>query len=338
MRLVFAIHLFCGAVGAGGDIILLMATSKHPIAHASRRRIILLAALLLLLYVVGPQVGGFSDSWQALKTADGVQVGLAVIVMQAGSFVAAAGMYQSLSKHRLRFRQTLLVQLAGGFASRLLPAGLGGLTLNVQYLRKSKHTLSEALAVAGMNNSLGFVAHMLLLAGIVLLVPEARPQDVELHALPSWVYIGLGVVGVLVVWALTIQRVRRYLYHLTSDTVRHFAAYRRHPQKLLGAFGCALLVTACYVSVLWLCAHAIGEPLDPLQAFIIFSAGMLVGTATPTPGGLIGAEAGLAAGSMAYGVESTHAIAIALLYRLITYWLPMLPGFVAFLRVRAMYL
>jgi undecaprenyl-diphosphatase len=72
--------------------------------------------------------------------------------------------------------------------------------------------------------------------------------------------------------------------------------------------------------------------------FIIFSIGVLAGTVTPTPGGVVGAEAGLAAALVAYGVPAASAIAIALLYRLVTYWLPMVPGFVVFLAIRKKYL
>lgn len=49
----------------------------------------------------------------------------------------------------------------------------------------------------------------------------------------------------------------------------------------------------------------------------------------PTPGGLAGVEAGLVGGFMAYGVTATAAIAIALAFRLVTYWLPIVPGAIA---------
>lgn len=49
---------------------------------------------------------------------------------------------------------------------------------------------------------------------------------------------------------------------------------------------------------------------------------------------MIGAEAGLVAGFVAYGIPADRALAIALLYRFLTYWLPLLPGFVAFVIVQ----
>jgi uncharacterized protein (TIRG00374 family) len=71
--------------------------------------------------------------------------------------------------------------------------------------------------------------------------------------------------------------------------------------------------------------------------FLVFTIGMIVGTATPTPGGLVGAEAGLTGGLITYGVQADTALAAALLYRFLTYWLPLLPGFIIFVRIRKLY-
>jgi len=47
-------------------------------------------------------------------------------------------------------------------------------------------------------------------------------------------------------------------------------------------------------------------------------------------GGLGGAEAGLTAGFVAYGLTSNRALAVTLLYRLLTYWLALVIGALAF--------
>jgi undecaprenyl-diphosphatase len=84
------------------------------------------------------------------------------------------------------------------------------------------------------------------------------------------------------------------------------------------------------VLVLHLAARSFGVWLELPQLFLVYTGGVLLGAAVPTPGGLAGVEAGLVGGFMAYGVGSTTAIAIALAFRLATYWLPILPGLTAF--------
>ena len=89
-------------------------------------------------------------------------------------------------------------------------------------------------------------------------------------------------------------------------------------------------LTACNVLCLWASAAAAGIHLPLAALFIIFTFGISLGTATPTPGGLGGFEAGLFAGLVAYHVPSGPALAIALLYRLISYWLVLVIGAIAF--------
>jgi len=86
--------------------------------------------------------------------------------------------------------------------------------------------------------------------------------------------------------------------------------------------------------VLYIAARSFGVWLNASDLFIVYTAGVLLGAAVPTPGGLAGVEAGLVGGFMAYGVTATAAIAIALAFRLVTYWLPIAPGAIALLYCR----
>ena len=83
---------------------------------------------------------------------------------------------------------------------------------------------------------------------------------------------------------------------------------------------------------------AFGVHLDFTQVLVIFTLGSVVGVATPTPGGLIGIEAGLIAGFVAFGISGPKALAIVLTYRFISYWLPILPGFIALVYVKRRHL
>jgi undecaprenyl-diphosphatase len=100
---------------------------------------------------------------------------------------------------------------------------------------------------------------------------------------------------------------------------------------LLRALLLAMLLTAAYTLLLYVCVRSVGVRLGLLKTFIVFSLGMLTSTVTPTPGGLVGAEAGLYAGFVAYDVGAVSAGAAVLLFRLVSYWLPLLPGAFALL-------
>jgi uncharacterized protein (TIRG00374 family) len=110
------------------------------------------------------------------------------------------------------------------------------------------------------------------------------------------------------------------------DAIEHL----RHPDPaLLGA----VLFWAFQVAVLWAAFRAFGEapPLAVLiQAFFVGMFGNLL----PLPGGVGGVEGGLIAAFVAFGVDFEQALVAVLVYRAVTFWLPMIPGVVAYFQLR----
>jgi undecaprenyl-diphosphatase len=249
----------------------------------------------------------------------------------AATFLIAAGIYSALALHRLRYRQTVLVEIATACVNRLLPSGLGGLGLHGVYLYKRGHSTAEATVVVSVNNLLGMAAHLVLLLLVLLLRPSVfRGFASHWHVTLHWWY-GLAVPGAAaVVWVL--PGVRRRLQGFGRNLLASVRKIRLlHAARALCL---AVLLTASYTLILWSTAQSLGLRMGLLQVFIVFSIGMLTSTATPTPGGLVGAEAGLFAGFAGYGVPAATAGAAVLLYRLVTYWLPLVPGALALLVAR----
>lgn len=302
------------------------------------RQVVLLVFFLLLLYVIVPRLGDFSASLDSLGNAQTGVVATALLFVVA-TYCFAAGTYCLLAvKPRLRYGSTLAIQAASAFANRLLPAGLGGMTLGVQYLRKQKYTTSRAAVVVGMNNLVGGAGHSLLLCLVLALSADASARSLDLPDVPRAGLLVMTGLGLFAVALWFIRTVRRHVQAAVRQMVDQTLSYRSRPWRLLAALGTSIGMTVCYAMVLYLSAQSLGIELSLLQAFVVFTVGVAAGTATPTPGGLLGAEAGLAGGLMAYGVEGSLALAVALLYRLLTYWLPLLPGFIVFIVVRRLYM
>jgi uncharacterized protein (TIRG00374 family) len=308
----------------------------QTVTTITKKRVVVLFAILLLLYIVVPRLGSFSDSFSVVLDAEARYVALAAVLV-AVTYAIAAAIYWSLAIRPLRYRPTFLVQVASAFTNRLLPAGLGALTLYVQYLRKAGHTLPQAVTVTGANNILGIICHGVILLVVLLSTSDAYPVSVQLpSARLMWLILG-AIILLIAANLLVFRKLRRTAYRLTKEVFGYAWEYRKRPEKLAAATGFSLLLTLCYVAVFYICALGVGAQLSVAHAFLIFTIGMIVGTATPTPGGLIGAEAGLTGGLIAYGVQPDTALATALLYRFLTYWLPLLPGFITFVRIRKLY-
>ncbi len=287
------------------------------------------ALLALALYLLGIHRDVLL---QSLRSLDHAKFGwlVAALLLTVTTFILAAAIYTALALKPLRYRHTLLVELASAFTNRLLPAGLGSLGLHGLYLYKQKHSAAQATAVVSVNNLLGITAHLFLLIVLIGLRPETLHSfHMSIFHIQPW-YVAAAILLIVVLGLL--PRVRSKLVGFGHNLLVSFRAM--HTRRVMAATVLALLLTATYTLILLSAARSIWIHLGLFEIFIIFSLGMLAGTATPTPGGLVGAEAGLFAGFVAYGVNAPAAGAAVLLYRLCTYWLPLLPGAIALLAVR----
>lgn len=295
----------------------------------SRRYLVLAVLLVLALYVLVPQIGAFRSSWAVLG-----QLTIAWVIIAIGltalTYLAGALNYYLLAIKRLRYGPTVLVQFAAMFINRLLPAGLGAIGANYAYLKRQRHSGAQAATVVAMNNLLGAVGHALVVA-IVLLAFSGRRTAL----LPSYGHLAGSVLKVaalalLILGGLAValgwHRFRRRLTSLRLQAL----SYRQRSWRLSGALLSSTALTLANVFCLLACGLAVGVSLPFVVVLLVFTFGVGAGTATPVPGGLGGFEAGLTAGFVAYHVAAPAALAAALLYRLVSYWLPLGFGGLAF--------
>lgn len=263
-------------------------------------------------------------SFDVIRTMPVGNFWLALLLMLL-TFVLAASSYSFLVFRRAPLKELLLIELAASCVNRLVPSGLGGLGLHGLYLHRRSHTTAQATAIVSINNLLGMIIHMSLLAGVVL-TGSVRGLQLGWSIKQGWIAAGIGLVPVLLI---LMPRVRVLVLRFLRNVLHSLLHYRREPHRLVYAGLALLSLTLLHVSILYLASVGIGVQLDVVALFVVYSMGVLVGAVVPTPGGLAGVEAGLVGGFMAYGVSSTTAIAIALAFRFVTYWLPILPGALA---------
>lgn len=289
----------------------------------------LLAIIVLAVYVVLPQFGDFRSSWHLLGHARSGWTALA-IGLSFTTYVAAAGIYYFLAFKPLLFGRTLLAQFAATFVNRLLPAGIGALGANYLYLRHERHTGAQAASVVTINNLLGFVGHMSLVFTSLLLFSARHEVHLNRYAFNPLLVLLIAAAGVLLLWLLSGPFAPDKISRSIQDVKQQFFSYRRRPGSLGLALASSMTLTLCNVFCLLSCGYALGFHLPFIDVLLILTLGVGAGAATPTPGGLGGFEAGLAAGFVVYGADPGAALAVALLYRLASYWLPLFVGAGAF--------
>lgn len=287
-----------------------------------------LLLVLLVGIVLAPQAAVLGDSIARLRAANSIQV-IVAIAFVAATFVLGAATYCILAFKPILYGRTLVAQTAANFVNRLLPAGLGGIGLNYRYLHTHRHTAGQAAAVVAANNLLGLAGHVLIVATMSLIYAR-QLQLPRVSARLSLLLFCIVAVILLVVASLPQLRLRLVLGFRTFSA--QMAVYRHKKWRVLLGLVCQMALTLCNVAALWFCLRAVNVNLSYAVVLLIFTVGFGVGTAVPTPGGLGGVEAGLVAGVVVYGIAAPAAVAGVLVYRLASYWLPLLcsAGFFAY--------
>jgi undecaprenyl-diphosphatase len=115
--------------------------------------------------------------------------------------------------------------------------------------------------------------------------------------------------------------------------VHGIAEVAKQPMKVIGLFGGSIFLTLTYILALVFAIQAFGGGLPVATIGAVYLVGSAVATAAPTPGGIGAVEAALIAGLTAAGLDKTVAVPAVFLFRLTTFWLPVLPGWIALTRL-----
>jgi uncharacterized protein (TIRG00374 family) len=331
---------------------------ERPALQVTRRNVVVLAGFLFAsvaaLYFLLPQIAGLDDTWNRINQGRPAWT-VAALLLTVGMFGGYVAMFRGIfvrAGSRIGWRASYQITMAGLAASRLFAAGgAGGLVLTAWALRRSgmrKRMVADktiaflvltylpyaiAVVVCGFGLhwglfegenpfSLTFVPAVVALILLAIAFAIAFiPTDLERRLTPYGrreSRFGHIMQQLAAVPASTSAGVREAIDHLRS----------RDP-ALLGA----VLYWAFQIAVLWAAFHAFGDspPIAVLvQGFFI---GML-GNLLPMPGGVGGVEGGMIGAFAAFGVDSGLAVVAVLVYRAFTFWLPLLPGVIAYFRLR----
>jgi uncharacterized membrane protein YbhN (UPF0104 family) len=231
---------------------------------------------------------------------------------------------------RLKFGRTLLTQVACSFVTLVTPAAVGGAALNIRYLRRSKVAAADAVASVGVSQVIALALHLILLAIFVALAGAAKNTELKP---PGWTYIALAVLVSVILVVLAVPAGRKMLLSRLITTlgqvIPRLLDIAQQPVKLAEGIGGALLVTATYICCLDVSVRAFGGSLPFVAVAVVYLTGSAIGSAVPTPGGIGAVEAALAAGLTAAGMHGAAAVSAVLLFRAVTFWLPVPLGWAA---------
>ncbi|GII66792.1 hypothetical protein Skr01_68770 [Sphaerisporangium krabiense] len=247
------------------------------------------------------------------------------------SYVAAALMLRGFVPETLPLGRTVLAQFAGSFVKLVAPAAVSGVAINTRFLQKRGISPGLAVASVGASQLVGLAFHIVLL----LLFGYVTGTKAAPSVSPSrGIVIGLLSAGVLVLLVLAVPQLRRLVVGrvrpLFSGVIPRLLDVLQSPRKILEGVSGTLLLTLAFIVCLDACVRAFGGSLSFTSVAVVFLAGNAIGSAAPTPGGLGAVEGALSIGLTLSGLPGPVATSAVLLFRLLTFWLPVLPGWASF--------
>ncbi|MGW7002875.1 lysylphosphatidylglycerol synthase domain-containing protein [Streptomyces sp. NPDC054933] len=256
----------------------------------------------------------------------------AALALSAVTYIPAAMSLLGFVPEKVPFGRTVMAQVAGNFVKLVAPAAVGGVALNTRFLQRNGVRPGLAVASVGAAQLASLGGHILLLATFGYLTGTQQTPSLSTS---RTVIAGLLTAAVLVLVVTAVPQLRKFvssrLRSLFAGVVPRMLDLLQRPKKLAtGATG-VLLLTLVNVACLDASIRTFGDTsLSYANIAVVFLTANAVGSAIPTPGGVGAIETTTSTALIILGMPGGQALSAVLLFRLATFWLPVLPGWISF--------
>jgi uncharacterized protein (TIRG00374 family) len=332
---------------------------EMPRVVITRERALLFGIFVLtalaFLYFVLPKLKGGSESIKGL--GDGKPIWLVVaLLLECVSFSGYVILFRTVfvrGKTRIGWRASYEITMAGLAATRLFAAaGAGGIALTAWALRRSgmERRLVATRMVAFLSLLYAVYMGALVVVGFGLYFgilngpgPFAITVVPAIFALILWaLFLGMSLLPGdaerrLAGWAQGSGRFARVVAKAVTIPASAAAGVRTAiglaRAREVGVLG-SVVWWGFDIGCLWACFHAYGPDPPPFSVIIMaYFVGMLANT-LPLPGGIGGVDGGMIGAFVAFDVPFAYAATAVVAYRAFAFWLPTLPGAVAYFQLR----
>ena len=282
------------------------------------------------VYFLAPQAGTLAESIGELAHANPLWL-LAGLALVAARYAAAALSLAAAAGPGLPFFPTTMVQVATSFVGRLTPEGVGWLVLNQRYLEKAGLSRPSAAAALALRVAAGGLTRVAIVGVVAVLVGSQAVSGLD--ASIPWLAVVGGVAATALLLGATGFALRGRIPRVTTalrSAASAVAEALRSPGRAALLFGGSAATTLLYVLTLAVSLAALNAGVSFLPLFAMYLAATAVAAASPTPGNLGALELALTGGLATLGVPTGTALGAVLIFRLLTFWLPLVPGFLAF--------
>jgi len=301
--------------------------------------ILKLAILGLIAYTLVSAIAdvGLSNIVDEFRSAGTTEVILALAISPFVAFPQAVST-RGATLAPVGFFPVLMLQYGIQFIALAVPSSAARVALEVRFFERVGVKAAGAVSIGVIDSVVGFAVQLTLiilitvsgLASLHLFGSGGSSSGSGSGQAIDWRAIVIGVVLLLLAVgvALAIPRVRRFGRRFL-DGLRQGAAdgrdalrVLRHPRKLGALLAGNLGTQVLQAIILGVCLAAFGRSASFAELILVNTFVCLFAGFMPVPGGVGVFEAAMTAGLIAIGVPQAAAASTALLYRLVTFYIP----------------
>jgi len=298
---------------------------------------VLLSVLLVVLFLAAnwPLI---DSSAGRLGSADRRWLAAAVLAA-CMTWVCSATAQQGAVVETLPPLRLLAAQFAASAANHVLPAGIGGNAVNLRFLIRRGLTPTRSVAALAVRACSAAIGRVVLLLALLSLFPGAldfqrlAPDGLHL-SVPGHPLLMSAIAAVLVAAILLLPRCARLLRSrlrvLLASVATDVRTLHGNPARVAALWGGSLAFPAAHACVMVAVSRAVHMSVPVSGVLVAYLFASTAAGWLPTPAGLGSLDAALALALVTAGASAVAATSAVLGYRLVTAWLPLVPGVLVF--------
>ncbi len=306
-----------------------MPNNQTRSTRVSTTRIIVVLLTLVSIYFVAAQFTELNTMLSLVANSSWVWLGVAIIAMVL-TFVISALVQYIAGDSTGRLSHLLALGFAGSFLNHFLPFSIGGVGLLAEYYRKLGQPRSQSIVTATAPLVIGAVTTIL----VALIISPVTVIELAHNVRDAASSRAILLIVVVVLGSIVFLSVvfRNKIKEKAVEAVAGLRGIRGFQQMAKVAVG-SILMSLVAAFVLYASIHAIHADVSFIVVLTLFIVSLLVSEVSPSPGGLGATEAVLILGLTGAGLSASQAVAATLVFRFITFLLPIIPGAIAFTRL-----
>jgi len=311
----------------------------QPLRRFSVGRLVMGLLLLIVAVTIVSALQDIGiDAIADAVLAASVPLLIAALVIGQTPRLANAVALAAAAPLRIPLPRLATLQFAITFVNLAMPSTAARVAVNIRFFQRCGLDRTSAITVGALDSVAGFLAQIGLILTILLFGLGTLDLNLDETFSGDTLKNLVVLLAVALVFAIAAAMLVPKLRRIVAAAIDHVRTkvwpLLNSPRRLIGVLAANIVVELLFSLCSYTVLRAFGQDVGFADVILVNEGVALFAGIMPVPGGMGVTEAALAAGYIAIGVGSASAVGAAIVYRIITFYLPPLFGYFAMQSLR----